>query len=150
MTLGGRHRSVTTVGFGDITADTTLDRVYITALMVAIPLALLPAGTDTQYVCPKAPKAALLPLIDGLHRTSRQSLLRPPRCQSRCFHQLFGIDPAQQLNSLLLQMIATCLFSRMVGDMHDLLQFASKEETALAERMEVRARALGCATRRYV
>ena len=38
-------------------------------------------------------------------------------------------------------MIATCLFSRMVGDMHDLLQFASKEETALAERMEVRPRA---------
>ena len=36
-------------------------------------------------------------------------------------------------------MLATCLFGRLVGDMHDLLQFSSKDETALAERMEVRA-----------
>ena len=53
MTLGGRRRSGTTVGFGDIAADTTLDRVYITALMVAIPLALLPAGTDTLMYAQK-------------------------------------------------------------------------------------------------
>ena len=34
-------------------------------------------------------------------------------------------------------MLSMCLFSRVVGDMHDILVFSTKEETALAERMEV-------------
>ena len=66
MTLGGRCRSGTTVGFGDIAADTTLDRVYITALMVAIPLAPLPAGTDKHYECMPKKRRRPLPTIDSL------------------------------------------------------------------------------------
>ena len=139
MTLGGRRRSGTTVGFGDIAADTTLDRVYITALMVAIPLAPLPAGTDAQYGrahesaegCPFPPVIRIRPAsCPSVHPDVRPfastSFLHRSRATAECGR---------------LQMIATCLFSRMVGDMHDLLQFASKEETALAERMEVRPRA---------
>ena len=31
---------------------------------------------------------------------------------------------------------STCLFSRLMGDMHDVMQLSSKEEVALSERME--------------
>ena len=37
---------------------------------------------------------------------------------------------------LLLMVLATCLFSRLLGDMHDMLQLSSRDEVELAERME--------------
>ena len=36
----------------------------------------------------------------------------------------------------LLMVISTCLFSRIIGDMHDILQFATQEEAEVARQMD--------------
>ena len=59
---------------------------------------------------------------------------RPPEAVG--FGDIFPTSTWERLYILLLMVISTVLFSRLMGDMHDVMQLSTRDETEVSERLE--------------